>query len=110
MYYSCLIEALYFAVLCETREFQEKVEEMRLEVFHNVKMVPDSPKYRFDIWDFGGQHVYYTSHPTFLCKEAIYLVTMDMSLPLDEAMVTETQKVKRRWKDTGFPKTAEGKV
>ena len=104
-----MIKTLHFAVLHETRELEEKMKEMCLDVFQNVKMVPDSQEpCRFDICDFGGQHVYYISHPTFLRMEAIYLVTMDMSLPLDEAIATETQRVKPTWKDSRIPEDSEG--
>lgn len=31
------------------------------------------------LWDFGGQSVYYTTHPIFLTPRAIYLLIYDMS-------------------------------
>ena len=31
------------------------------------------------IWDFGGQSVYYDTHPIFLTKKAIYILTCDLS-------------------------------
>ena len=35
-----------------------------------------------DLLDYGGQHIYYTTHFSFLNKEAIYFVVFDVSLPL----------------------------
>ena len=32
------------------------------------------------LWDFGGQSVYYTTHPIFLTEKAIYLLAYDLSL------------------------------
>ena len=38
------------------------------------------------LWDFAGQSVYYTTHPLFLTKRAIYCLVYDLSLnPDDEA-------------------------
>lgn len=31
------------------------------------------------LWDFGGQFVYYVTHPIFLSQRAIYLLTYDLS-------------------------------
>ena len=31
------------------------------------------------LWDFGGQSIYYTTHPIFLTKEAIYILACDLS-------------------------------
>ena len=80
------------------------MEELRLDVFQDVTGSP--PKYRFDIWDFAGQHMYYTSHQTFLSETAIYLLTMDMSMPLDEELPAEIEVPE--WKETGLPKSAQG--
>ena len=36
------------------------------------------------LWDFGGQTVYYTTHPLFLTSRAIYLLVNDLSRPLHD--------------------------
>ena len=86
------------------RVLSQKMGEMRLDVFREIRT--GSPQYRFDLWDFGGQHAYYTSHQTFLSNRAIYLLTMDMSKDLDEELSTEVELSK--WKETGLPKTTQG--
>lgn len=63
---------------------------------------------RFSVWDFGGQHVYYTSHQTFLSARAIYLLIMDISKPFDH--VLETYDGPILWKDSGAPRTVIGKT
>ena len=63
----------------EARVLSQKMEEMRRDVFRNIERRP--PKYRFDLWDFGGQQIYYTLHQTFLNERAIYVLTVDMSKP-----------------------------
>jgi len=77
---------------------------MRVDVFRNIGI--GSPQYKFDLWDFGGQHVYYTAHQTFLTRKAIYLLTVDMSKDLEEELFTEVNPTK--WKETGSPKTGQG--
>ena len=83
---------------------------MVIDAFLDVHTVPEIPTYRFDLWDFGGQHVYYTMHQTFLSERAIYLLTMDMTQPLDEKLSTEieAETAESKWKGTGSPKTARG--
>ena len=35
-------------------------------------------------WDFAGQALFYTTHPFFLSRKAIYILTFDLSKGLDE--------------------------
>ena len=97
---------LYACFIAPNKErvLDQKMGEMRLDVFRDIRTGP--LRYRFDLWDFGGQHTYYTSHQTFLSNRAIYLLTMDMSKDLDEELSTEVQLPK--WKETGSPKTTQG--
>ena len=57
-----------------------------VEILRNVPIQPEIQKYRFDIWDFGGQLVYYTAHQTFLSQRAIYLLVVDMTKELDKPL------------------------
>ncbi|XP_053375694.1 uncharacterized protein LOC123534022 [Mercenaria mercenaria] len=43
----------------------------------------------FDIWDFGGQHIFYATHTLFHSKNAIYLLVFDLSLDLQSVIVDE---------------------
>jgi len=36
-----------------------------------------------DLWDFAGQHLYYTSHPVFLSSRAVYILVHNLSKALD---------------------------
>ena len=96
--------ALSYTAPHRARALAQKMEEMRLDVFQDVIERP--PTYRFDIWDFAGQHMYYTSHQTFLSERAIYLLVVDMSIPLDEELSTEIEVAK--WKEASSPKRARG--
>ena len=79
------------------------MEEIRRDVFRDVRET--ALKYRFDIWDFAGQFLYYTAHQTFLSERTIYLLTMDMSQALDKDLPTE---IVYKRTETGSPKTAQG--
>ena len=39
----------------------------------------DGEKVFFILWDFGGQSVYYATHPIFLTRNAIYLLVYDLN-------------------------------
>ena len=39
----------------------------------------DGKKVFFILWDFGGQSVYYATHPIFLTRNAIYLLVYDLN-------------------------------
>ena len=44
------------------------------------------------IWDFGGQSVYYDTHPIFLTKKAIYILTCDLSHDPNQKANAPTKK------------------
>ena len=92
-----------------TPELEQRLEEMKTEVVNVTLSVPEKRGMEvvFNIWDFGGQHVYYTSHQTFLSTRAIYLLVLDMSKSLDTVLVRQGED--RRWKDNGEPRTVRGK-
>ncbi|XP_053392348.1 uncharacterized protein LOC128555021 [Mercenaria mercenaria] len=47
-----------------------------------------SPKY-FDIWDFGGQYIFYATHTLFHSSRALYLLVFDLTKPLDTVVRDE---------------------
>ena len=44
------------------------------------------------IWDFGGQSVYYDTHPIFLTKKAIYILACDLSHDPNQKANAPTKK------------------
>ena len=54
-------------------------EEIVTLVQRLLKMNSDEDDVYSVIWDFGGQSVYYDTHPIFLTKKAIYILTCDLS-------------------------------
>ncbi|XP_053396160.1 uncharacterized protein LOC123550850 isoform X2 [Mercenaria mercenaria] len=42
-----------------------------------------------DIWDFGGQYVFYATHTMFHSKQAIYLLVFDLTVSLNDVIKDE---------------------
>ena len=53
-------------------------EEIVTSVQRLLKMNTDEDDIYSVIWDFGGQSVYYDTHPIFLTKKAIYILTCNL--------------------------------
>ena len=49
------------------------------KLIKEVKKVPDEEEIYSVLWDFGGQSVYYTTHPLFITTRAMYLLVYDLS-------------------------------
>ncbi len=53
------------------------------------------------LWDFGGQSVYYVTHPLFLTSRAIYLLVYDLSRnPSDKAIPVRKQGLFKELEDS----------
>ncbi|XP_053375699.1 uncharacterized protein LOC123533689 [Mercenaria mercenaria] len=48
-------------------------------------------KTKFDIWDFGGQFIFYATHTIFHSKRAIYLLVFDLTLDLNWSCISDDQ-------------------
>ena len=48
-------------------------------MLQNDEKVQDEEEVFSILWDFGGQSVYYATHPIFLTRSAIYILTCDLS-------------------------------
>lgn len=62
----------------ESKECLRNVTEMFLQ-----KIIPNEEDVFSMFWDFGGESVYYTTHPIFLTPKAIYLLVHDLSKDAD---------------------------
>nr|XP_054760378.1 probable serine/threonine-protein kinase pats1 [Lytechinus pictus] len=55
-----------------------------------IKVESSVPNTTYSIWDFGGQEIYYVTHPLFLSWRALYILVIPLHLQLsDEAPRTE---------------------
>lgn len=77
------------ASLVSERPAGRKKQEMpfsktELKVFADVleKQKENHEKF-LDIWDFGGQYIFYATHTLFHSKKALYLLVFDLTSPLD---------------------------
>ena len=68
---------------------EELIDLIRSQLFVDVKSDFEEEIYSI-LWDFGGQLVYYVTHPLFLTKRAIYILAYDLSQnPSDRAGPSE---------------------
>ncbi len=89
-------------------EVERLLDEMNIQAeVTSFQLSENKEEAMFNIWDFGGQHVYYTSHQTFLSNRAVYLLIMDASRSLDDKV--REKEGDHRWKDKGAPNTPRGK-
>lgn len=66
---------------------EQKVQEKTAQCYEKICQEPDRQNKEnvFSvIWDFGGQLVYYVTHPLFLTANAIYLLVYDLRQELDD--------------------------
>ena len=60
-------------------EVPERVAKLVKELLLNTKKNEEKDELFSILWDFGGQSVYYATHPIFLTERAIYILTCDLS-------------------------------
>ena len=64
----------------------EEIANLVERLLQEVKTLDDDEDVYSVLWDFGGQSVYYVTHPLFLTSRAIYLLVYDLSRnPHDKA-------------------------
>ena len=57
----------------------EEIASLIERLLNEVDKVDDKEDIYSVLWDFGGQSVYYATHPLFLTARAIYLLVFDLS-------------------------------
>ena len=57
----------------------EEIAALVQTLLQKEKNVEDEEGIYAVVWDFGGQSVYYVSHPLFLTSRAVYLLVYDLS-------------------------------
>ncbi|XP_068743826.1 uncharacterized protein [Montipora capricornis] len=62
-----------------TCKIPEEVETLIKKLLQKVDKVKDEDDIYSVLWDFGGQSVYYATHPLFLSSRALYLLVYDLS-------------------------------
>ena len=64
----------------------DNVAKLIEKMLGDVDKVEDKEDIHSMLWDFGGQSVYYVTHPLFLTSRAIYILVNDLSQnPLERA-------------------------
>ena len=84
----------------------EEIATLVERLLHEVKTVEDDKDVYSVLWDFGGQSVYYVTHPLFLTSRAIYLLVYDLSRnPHDKADPLVRQGMLKKIEDNFSLKT-----
>ena len=73
-------------------ELPENVAELVQNLLERSQEFEDEDNIYSIIWDFGGQSVYYATHPIFLTKQAIYILACDLSRDPDQKAKAPTKK------------------
>ncbi|XP_060607154.1 uncharacterized protein LOC132759406 [Ruditapes philippinarum] len=80
------------AVAAESKVRNKKVSYENLTSFHTELEISESNQGKtniennvtLNIWDFGGQFVFYATHQIFHSKQAVYLLVFNLSISLDK--------------------------
>ena len=84
----------------------EDVASLVQKLLENNKEAEDQNDIYSILWDFGGQSVYYATHPIFLTEKAIYILVSDLSRdPHQKDSVPMKKGMSRNIKDTSCSKT-----
>ena len=73
-------------------ELPENVAALVQNLLERSQEFEDEENIYSIIWDFGGQSVYYVTHPIFLTKQAIYILACDLSRDPDQKGKAPTKK------------------
>ena len=73
-------------------ELPEEVAALVQNLLKRSQEFEDEDNIYSIIWDFGGQSVYYATHPIFLTKQAIYILACDLSRDPDQKAKAPTKK------------------
>ena len=60
-------------------EIPDEVATLIKKLLQEVEKMPDEEDIYSVLWDFGGQNVYYATHPLFITPRAMYLLVYDLS-------------------------------
>ena len=84
----------------------EDVASLVQKLLENNRETEDQNDIYSILWDFGGQSVYYATHPIFLTEKAIYILVSDLSGdPHQKGSVPMKKGMLRNIKDTSCSKT-----
>ncbi|XP_078380671.1 uncharacterized protein LOC144663555 isoform X1 [Oculina patagonica] len=90
----------------ETPEMPEDLANLTQNFISNDIRLGDEDEIYSVLWDFGGQSVYYVTHPLFLTSQAIYLLVYDLSQnPDDKAIPVRKQGLFKELEDSFSSKT-----
>ena len=73
-------------------ELPEELTKLLEEMLQKGENAKDDDDIYSILWDFGGQSVYYDTHPIFLTEKAIYILVSDLSRNPNEKAILLVRK------------------
>ncbi|XP_068712717.1 uncharacterized protein [Montipora foliosa] len=94
----------------ETNIFETKLSDnlvkLSIEMLESDQKLEREDSIYSTLWDFGGQMVYYATHPIFMTDKAIYILTCDLSRnPYHQANIPEREGLYKKADDINFTDT-----
>ena len=87
-------------------ELPDDIARLVENLLENDTMVEEEDEIFSILWDFGGESVYYATHPIFLTEKAIYILAYDLSRdPHAKASVPVRKGLYRNSEDTSCSNT-----
>ena len=83
-------------------EVPERVAKLVKDLLLNMKKNEEKDELFSILWDFGGQSVYYATHPIFLTERAIYILTCDLSRDPYQKAVSVVRKGLYKYKEDDY--------
>ncbi|XP_053391442.1 uncharacterized protein LOC123543542, partial [Mercenaria mercenaria] len=73
---------------------QEERQEFVAEIIKSNELgSSDCNDKAFDIWDFGGQYVFYATHTLFHSRKAIYILVFNLSCGLTDIVPKDSEEI-----------------
>ncbi|XP_068712595.1 uncharacterized protein [Montipora foliosa] len=87
-------------------ELSDDLVKLSIEMLESDQPVEREDNIYSTLWDFGGQMVYYATHPIFMTDKAIYILTCDLSRdPYQQASIPEREGLYKKANDINFSYT-----
>ena len=70
----------------------EEIVSLVAKLLQVVRVDEDKDEIFSTLWDFGGQSVYYSTHPLFLTRGAIYILVYNLSRNPEERSISQVKR------------------
>ncbi|XP_068712572.1 uncharacterized protein [Montipora foliosa] len=87
-------------------ELSDDLVKLSIQMLESGQKLEREDNIYSTLWDFGGQMVYYATHPIFMTDKAIYILTCDLSRdPYQQASIPAREGLYKKADDINFTDT-----